>query len=118
MINSGVFSQGVAKFEKVVHAPFAAELSRGCTVNCWFCGVDAGKFEGSASFDEPTEELWRGMLQVLADEIGPDFAQHGFCYWATEPFDNSLMPSMTSLAICRRPPPRLRCGIQNEHEDY
>jgi radical SAM family RiPP maturation amino acid epimerase len=121
MINSGVFSQGVAKFEKVVHAPFAAELSRGCTVNCWFCGVDAGKFEGSASFDEPTEELWRGMLQVLADEIGPDFAQHGFCYWATEPFDNQdyeqfvdafhdelgYLPQ-TTTAVAMRDPERTR----------
>ncbi|MAC19430.1 MAG: hypothetical protein CMJ23_07090 [Phycisphaerae bacterium] len=88
MVNSGVFSQGVAKFQKVVHAPFAIELCKGCTVNCWFCGVDAEQYDGYAPFDEENEKLWRGILRVFEKQMGRDFAEHGFCYWATEPFDN------------------------------
>ena len=88
MINSGVFSQGVAKFQKVVHAPFALELCKGCSVNCWFCGVDAEKYDGYANFDAETEVLWRGILRVFEKHMGREFAEHGFCYWATEPFDN------------------------------
>ena len=121
MINSGVFSQGVAKFEQVVHAPFAVELCRGCTVNCWFCGVDAAKYEGHIPFDEATESLWRGMLRVLKEEMGQEFAQHGFCYWATEPLDNpdyekfigafheelGYLPQ-TTTAVAMRDPARTR----------
>lgn len=88
MVNSGVFSQGVQKFEKVVHAPFAVELCKGCTVNCWFCGVDAAEYDGYAKFDAETEELWRGILRAFEKHMGRNFAEHGFCYWATEPFDN------------------------------
>ena len=121
MINSGVFSQGVAKFEKVVHAPFAIELCKGCTVNCWFCGVDAEEYDGYVAFDAETEELWRGILQAFKKNMGRDFAQNGFCYWATEPFDNpdyekfidafhdelGYLPQ-TTTAIAMRDPERTR----------
>ena len=71
-----------------MHAPFAIELCKGCTVNCWFCGVDAEEYDGYATFDAETETLWRELLRVLDRNLGREFAEHGFCYWATEPFDN------------------------------
>jgi radical SAM family RiPP maturation amino acid epimerase len=121
MINSGVFSQGVAKFEKVVHAPFAVELCRGCTVNCWFCGVDAAEYEGYIPFNDSTETLWREILGAFRGVMGQEFAQHGFCYWATEPFDNpdyekfidvfhdelGYLPQ-TTTAVAMRDPERTR----------
>lgn len=73
--------------EAHVHVPLCFELSLGCSVGCWFCGLDAGRLEAVLPYDEPTARLWRGVLQVARDVLGPA-SRWGFCYWATEPLDN------------------------------
>jgi len=71
----------------VLQAPVAWELSRGCSVGCWFCGLDAPRLRDHLPHDGPGRDLWRGCLEVALDLVGPS-AQTGFCYWATDPFDN------------------------------
>ena len=71
----------------IVHAPFAIELSDGCSVGCWFCGVSAEKRKRDFEWNPANAELWRGVVHTLAEVIGPAASQ-GFCYWATDPLDN------------------------------
>jgi radical SAM family RiPP maturation amino acid epimerase len=78
---------GQASYAGIVHAPFAIELSDGCSVGCWFCGVSAQKRKQDFLYTEANARLWQDSLQVLRDVVGPA-AQCGFCYWATDPLDN------------------------------
>jgi radical SAM family RiPP maturation amino acid epimerase len=71
----------------IVHPIAAYELSRGCSVGCWFCGISADKFKGHLPFTEENEKLWRGILEAMVERFGAA-AQTGFCYWATDPADN------------------------------
>ena len=71
----------------ITHPIVAYELSDGCSVGCWFCGISAERFQGYQPYTEEVAKLWRGMLQVMVDRFGTA-AQTGFCYWATDPMDN------------------------------
>jgi len=75
----------------IVHPIVAYELSDGCSMGCWFCGISADKFKGYYPYTPENAELWRGVVQVMADMFGPA-AQTGFCYWATDPADNPDYP--------------------------
>jgi radical SAM family RiPP maturation amino acid epimerase len=68
------------------HPLVAYELSRGCSIGCWFCGVSAAEFGGATRFAEQGK-LWQDMLVAMVARFGPA-AQTGFCYWATDPVDN------------------------------
>lgn len=87
-INRCVGELGGARSDAIVHAPAAFELTKGCTVGCWFCGVAAPKFDQMWRYSDEARELWRGTLQAVRDLIGPQAMQHGFLYWATDPLDN------------------------------
>lgn len=78
---------GITRAEAIIHAPFTVELSKGCSVGCWFCGLSAGRLEDHLPYTPENAENWRGMLAVLREEIGRG-AKWGFCYWATDPLDN------------------------------
>jgi len=78
---------GPTRADSVVHAPICFELSKGCTVGCWFCGVGAKGFGGNFEYTAPHAALWRGTLEAARALIGPG-AGCGFCYWATDPLDN------------------------------
>lgn len=66
------------------HAPFCVELTRGCSLGCWFCGLSAGRLEKVL----PTDlKLWRKMLEALYGLFGASGAR-GFLYWATDPLDH------------------------------
>lgn len=78
---------GLARTDAIVHAPAAFELTKGCTVGCWFCGVAAPKFDHWWPYTPENGELWRGCLSSLRDSIG-DCVRQGFLYWATDPLDN------------------------------
>ncbi|MDP7456707.1 MAG: radical SAM family RiPP maturation amino acid epimerase [Alphaproteobacteria bacterium] len=77
--------------DSVVHAIVAYELSQGCSVGCWFCGLSAEKFQGNYPYTPENAALWRKILQVMVDLFGPA-SQTGFCYWATDPVDNPDYP--------------------------
>ncbi|MBV8834374.1 MAG: radical SAM family RiPP maturation amino acid epimerase [Acidobacteriaceae bacterium] len=78
---------GPVRSESVVHAPICFELSKGCTVGCWFCGVAAEPFGGNFEYTAENAGLWRGILEAVRELVGPG-AGCGFCYWATDPLDN------------------------------
>jgi radical SAM family RiPP maturation amino acid epimerase len=78
---------GSGPFESIVHAPFAVELSDGCSVGCWFCGISAEKRKSDFLYTEENARLFQGCVAVLHDLLG-DAAREGFLYWATDPLDN------------------------------
>ena len=78
---------GASNFEQLIHAPFAVELSEGCSVGCWFCGVSAERKKSDFLYTDEHARLWQGVLGVLRDALGPA-AACGFLYWATDPLDN------------------------------
>lgn len=71
----------------IVHPVVAYELSQGCSVGCWFCGISAESFKGSFSYSDENAQLWLGVLEQSLAIMGPA-ASTGFCYWATDPCDN------------------------------
>jgi radical SAM family RiPP maturation amino acid epimerase len=87
MIRRCVGSLGQQRADAIVHAPAAFELSKGCTVGCWFCGVAAPRFEHNWRHTQENAKLWKESLAVLAEVYGPS-VKHGFLYWATDPLDN------------------------------
>jgi radical SAM family RiPP maturation amino acid epimerase len=87
MISRCTGELGVERSDAIVHAPAAFELSQGCTVGCWFCGVAAPKFEHNWPHTPENAKLWRECLAVVGEVFGPS-AKHGFMYWATDPLDN------------------------------
>jgi radical SAM family RiPP maturation amino acid epimerase len=78
---------GARRALDVVHAPLAIELNKGCSVGCWFCGVDAGPLQSCLPYDESNQLLWHETLTALHAVLG-EAAACGFLYWATEPLDN------------------------------
>jgi radical SAM family RiPP maturation amino acid epimerase len=73
--------------EYIIHTPLAIELTDGCSVGCWFCGVGATKFVQNWRYTPENVALWREILALLGSKIG-GAAKWGFCYWATDPLDN------------------------------
>lgn len=78
---------GAARSDGITHPVMAFELSTGCTVGCWFCGLGAKPFQGHFERSPAHVKLWREVLGAAGDVLGPAL-QTSFCYWATEPFDN------------------------------
>jgi radical SAM family RiPP maturation amino acid epimerase len=78
---------GPKSHDAIIHAPVAIELSDGCSVGCWFCGVSAKKKQGDFLYTPENSALWRDVLAVLRQTLGPS-ARTGFLYWASEPLDN------------------------------
>ncbi|MET4279241.1 MULTISPECIES: radical SAM family RiPP maturation amino acid epimerase [unclassified Bradyrhizobium] len=71
----------------VTYPIIAFELSEGCTVGCWFCGLSADRFKGYYDYSKEQAERWRGVVGVASEVFG-SAARTGFCYWATDPMDN------------------------------
>ncbi len=92
----------------------AVELSDGCSVGCWFCGVSASRYAGSFPYNQHNAGIWRQVLATVVEQIGKP-AREGFCYWASDPLDNpdyerfvsdyldivGALPSMTTAVPLR-----------------
>ena len=74
--------------DDIVHAPISFELSKGCSVGCWFCGISAPRLGDIFTYNNQNAQLWSEVLQVIKDILGTETASEGFCYWATDPLDN------------------------------
>lgn len=70
------------------HILFAIELSKGCSVGCWFCGVSAPKLDGQFLYEPPNRRLFLDVLASLRKFTGEMAGRWGFLYWGTDPFDN------------------------------
>ncbi len=79
---------GPLERKEIVHAPACFELSKGCTVGCWFCGVGALKPGGQLAWIPENADLLRTALEAIRDLAGPEAARLTFLYWATDPLDN------------------------------
>jgi radical SAM family RiPP maturation amino acid epimerase len=111
---------GIEKAHGIVHAPIVFELSKGCSVGCWFCGVSAPKLVSNWLYNYENAKLWQEILEISNGIIG-SAAARGFCYWATDPLDNpdyelflkdfyqilGIFPQ-TTTAIAQRDPARVR----------
>ena len=71
----------------LLHPPLSLTLSRGCSVQCWFCSQAAPPLSSVYAHTPANTRLWRDVLEAAADVIGPA-ARTGYCYADTEPFDN------------------------------
>ena len=79
-----LFSQGPVTGAVGLHLPFVVELTKGCSMGCWFCGLSAARLEEVL----PTDLLaWSRMLQAFRPVFG-DSARRGFLFWATDPLDH------------------------------
>ena len=68
--------------------PVSFELSKGCSVGCWFCCVSASGLTETFAYTPENARLWQSVLNLMHDKLGMA-ASEGFCYWATDPLDNS-----------------------------
>lgn len=84
--NRGNFIFNKHTNKQIVHAPLAVELTKGCTVGCWFCGISADSFDGASLFGS-NQELYVHILNSIK-ELAGDLNQLSFLYWATDPLDN------------------------------
>jgi radical SAM family RiPP maturation amino acid epimerase len=66
----------------------AIELSKGCSVGCWFCGVDAPRLEDHFYYTPENGRFFREVLEVLVGFVGVQAASAHFLYWASDPLDN------------------------------
>ncbi|MBW4510396.1 MAG: radical SAM family RiPP maturation amino acid epimerase [Scytonematopsis contorta HA4267-MV1] len=73
--------------DAIGHIPVCFELSKGCSVGCWFCGVSAPRLEDIFVYNKENAQLWQDVLKLIKDTVGASAGQ-GFCYWATDPLDN------------------------------
>jgi radical SAM family RiPP maturation amino acid epimerase len=78
---------GPRNYDGIIHSPFAIEVSSGCSVGCWFCGVSAERRKDDFLYTPENAVLWREVLETLYGALG-SAATTGFTYWATDPLDN------------------------------
>jgi radical SAM family RiPP maturation amino acid epimerase len=78
---------GVDQDSKMIHTPIAFELAHGCSMNCWFCALNAPPLQAVYPYTPENRRLFRVLLSLLKDVAGPA-AKWGCSYWATEPLDN------------------------------
>ena len=79
------FNQSV--HNSIYHLPLAFELSKGCSIGCHFCGISAPRLGDIFLYNSENAKLWNEVLQTMKEILG-FAAGAGFCYWATDPFDN------------------------------
>ena len=77
----------VGQLGEASHFPLSLELSKGCSVGCWFCGVAAPKLGDIFFYTPENAQLWKDVLNVAKKLFG-SAAGSGFCYCASDPFDN------------------------------
>ncbi|MDR1964618.1 MAG: radical SAM family RiPP maturation amino acid epimerase [Planctomycetaceae bacterium] len=78
---------GIGAAKANIHTPLSFELSDGCSVGCWFCGVAAKKKNSDFLYTPDNIKLWRNILEFFKDFLG-NAASTGTCYYGTEPLDN------------------------------
>jgi radical SAM family RiPP maturation amino acid epimerase len=70
------------------HITASFELSRGCSVGCWFCSSSPPKLSDVFRYTAENARLWREILESARAVSGPTLAKLSICYSGTDPFDN------------------------------
>ncbi len=78
---------GKLSSEQLIHATIVFELTRGCSLQCPFCGLAAEPLKDVFLYTEENAGLWRDVLEVAVKHLGSTVGT-GVCYWATDPADN------------------------------
>jgi hypothetical protein len=86
-ISRQVFDLGPQHALTNIHASLTIELSKGCSVGCWFCALSPEKGSTSLRYHEGGRETFDVLIRSMQQTLGPA-VQSGFLYWATEPMDN------------------------------
>ena len=100
----------------IIHATIAFELSKGCSIGCPFCGLEAEPLKEVFMYSNENARLWQDILDVAVERLGTTVGT-GICYWATEPSDNpdylkfveifgkttGIYPQTTTAAPLRNP---------------
>ncbi len=73
--------------KELLHIPFAIELSNGCSVGCWFCGLSAQSKTKDFLYTNENEKDWKAILSHL-NKISGTTGKNSSLYWGTDPFDN------------------------------
>ena len=79
-----MFALGHVIGPMALHLPFVVELTRGCSVGCWFCGLSAVPLQGILETDLVS---WKAMLEKLHGIFGASGVR-GALYSATDPLDH------------------------------
>ena len=74
--------------DQIIFATAAHELSQGCSVGCWFCGISAPSLRGHFEPSTANRKLFREVLEFLCEHCGVGSMRTQFLYWATDPLDN------------------------------
>ncbi|MBK6966426.1 MAG: radical SAM family RiPP maturation amino acid epimerase [Bacteroidales bacterium] len=86
-INRCYIELGKAKSAAIIHSPINFELTKGCSVGCWFCAVASEKLSKVFRYTDDNAKLWNETLQSVKNVLG-NSGSFGTCYYATEPLDN------------------------------
>ena len=73
--------------DEIRHIVTAFELTKGCSMHCWFCSLAAPRLSGVFSYTRANARLWADVLGVVEEILGPAGGA-GICYYGTEPMDN------------------------------
>lgn len=73
--------------------PFAIELTSGCSVGCWYCGISAGRLQPSREY---RHDEFAGVLAALKRAYGIKGGE-GVLYWQTDPFDAPMYEKCCEL---------------------
>ncbi len=79
---------GPAWTEQNIFDTACYEISKGCSVGCWFCGVSAPRLGDHFRHTPANSRLFRGILQLIAELCGLAAVRAQFLYWASDPLDN------------------------------
>jgi len=63
------------------------ELSKGCSIQCWFCAFAPPRLQGYFPHMPENQRLWRDILASSWELFGPA-VRTAVCYHSTEPTDN------------------------------
>ncbi len=129
-MNRARSEMGEAWSQTIIFDTAAIELSKGCSVGCWFCGVDAPRLEDHFRHTPENSRFFQGVMEVLVDLVGVEAASAHFLYWASDPLDNpdyekycqdfreivGVYP-LTTTALALRDPERTRKLLRMLMED-
>lgn len=103
---------------KLAHLPIAFELSSGCSVGCWFCGLSAGRITGIFRYTDSNTALWKQCLRYIHMFLGED-VEAPICYYATEPLDNPDLPQfMRDYFLEFNAIPQLTTAVPTRNSDF